>query len=108
MNAEVFLKEMDSKSLIGREGGRWRSALASGFPIQSFGEGAHSNRTWLLGGREQQQHSRPTRLQEEAISATSSTPQAGRYPPQPPPTPTGKAISDLIAAFAQLSSNTHW
>ena len=29
MNAELFLLEMDSESLIGRERGRWRSALAS-------------------------------------------------------------------------------
>lgn len=30
MNAEVCLLEMDSESLIGREQGRWRSALAAG------------------------------------------------------------------------------
>lgn len=29
MNAEVFFLEMDIESLIGRERGRWRSALAS-------------------------------------------------------------------------------
>ncbi|KAI4804580.1 hypothetical protein KUCAC02_026204 [Chaenocephalus aceratus] len=93
---------------MGERDRKQRIISASDKSLQSFGEGAHSNRTWLLGGREQQQHSRPTRLQEEAISATSSTPQAGRYPPLPPPTPTGKAISDLIAACALLSSNTLW
>lgn len=73
---------------------------------QSFGEGAHSNRTWLLGGREHQWHSSHSRLQEEAILATKSTPQTGRYPPPPATLPRGKAISDLISACAQLPCNT--